>query len=64
MAYSIVQRRAAAIAKHEPEKLYKRNRGLLSMTESQMSDFASTKERGLPYRSSLSKRKRGDKKHA
>ena len=50
MAYSKVQRRAAAIAEHHPEKLYKRNRGLLSMTPDQMHDFASTKEKGLPMR--------------
>lgn len=62
MAYSIVQRRAAAIAEHAPEKLYKRNRGLLSMTASQMHDFSSTKERGLPYRSTLTRRKRGNKR--
>ena len=42
------QRIATAIAKHEPEKLYQRNRGLLSMTRAQLSEFASTKEKGLP----------------
>ena len=51
MAYSKVQRRAVAIAEHHPGKLYKRNRGLLSMTPDQMHDFSSTKEKGLPMRS-------------
>lgn len=45
---SEAQRKASAIAEHHPEKLYRRNRGLLSMTKSQLSDFASTKEKGLP----------------
>jgi len=37
-----------AIAAHEPEKLYQRNKAALSMTKAQLSDFASTKEKGLP----------------
>ncbi len=37
-----------AIAEHHPEKLYKRNRGLLKMSKQQLHDFASTKEKGLP----------------
>lgn len=32
-----------AIAEHEPSKLFKRNRGLLKMSHSQLHDFASTK---------------------
>jgi len=34
------QRVAAAIAEHYPEKLYKRNRGMLKMSRSQLHDFA------------------------
>jgi len=49
-ALSEVQRRAMAIAEHEPSKLYARNRGLLKMTKAQLHDFASTKEKGLPKR--------------
>lgn len=49
-ARSKAQRRAMAIAEHHPEKLYKRNRGLLAMTKSQLQDFATTKEKGLPAR--------------
>ncbi len=49
-----------AIAEHHPEKLYKRNRGLLKMGKQQLHDFASTPEKGLPARSSG--RKRGGSK--
>lgn len=54
-ATSKKQRRAMAIAEHAPGKLYKRNRGLKKMTHSQLHDFASTKEKGLPQ----SRRTRG-----
>lgn len=37
-----------AIAEHEPEKLYSKNRGLLKMTKGQLHDFAATKRKGLP----------------
>lgn len=47
-AKSKKQRRAMAIAEHHPEKLKKKNRGLLKMTKSQLHDYASTKEKGLP----------------
>jgi len=46
---------AMAIAEHHPEKLYKRNRGLLKMTNSQLSDYASTPRKGLPKRKGLLK---------
>lgn len=48
-ATSEAQRRAMAIAEHHPSQLYGRNRGLLKMTHSQLHDFASTKEKGLPH---------------
>lgn len=47
-AQSKKQRKAIAIAEHHPEKLYKRNRGLLSMSKKQMHEFAATDEGGLP----------------
>ena len=47
-AKSEKQRRMMAIAEHHPEKLYKRNRGVLSMDKSQLSEYASTKEKGMP----------------
>ena len=49
-AETIAQRRAMAIAEHHPEKLYKRNRGLLKMSKSQLHEFAATKEKGKPYK--------------
>jgi len=47
-AKSKAQRKAMAIAKHHPEKLYKRNRGLKKMFKKELHDYASTKEKGLP----------------
>lgn len=39
-----------AIAEHHPEKLAKKNRGLLKMSHQQLHEFADTKEKGLPMR--------------
>jgi hypothetical protein len=47
-APSKAMRTAAAIAEHHPEKLFKRNRGMLSMSHKQLHDYASTKTKGLP----------------
>jgi hypothetical protein len=47
-AKSEKQRRMMAIAEHHPEKLYAKNRGVLEMSKKQLSDFASTPEKGLP----------------
>lgn len=54
-AVSRDQRITAAIAEHEPGKLYKRNRGMLQMSKSDLHDYASTKgagkkKNGNPYR--------------
>lgn len=38
--YSEDQRIAAAIAKHHPSKLYKRNRGMLKMSNKQLHEFS------------------------
>jgi hypothetical protein len=46
-AKSEKQRQAMAIAEHEPDKLYDRNKGMLSMSHDQLHDFASTKNAGL-----------------
>jgi len=46
-AVSKAQRRAMAIASHDPSKLHKRNKGLLKMSKKQLHDFTSTKEKGL-----------------
>lgn len=50
MPDSKAQRRAAAIAKHHPEELYKRNRGFLKMEDKELHKMASGKEKGLPSR--------------
>lgn len=47
---SQVQQIAMAIAKHQPSKLYKRNRGLLKMGKEKLGEFASTPRKGLPLR--------------
>jgi hypothetical protein len=49
-AESVAQRKAMAIAEHDPGKLYKKNRGLLKMSHQQLHEFADTKEMGLPAR--------------
>ena len=49
-AVSVAQRRMMAIAKHYPEKLYKRNRAVLSMAKSELHKFAATKEKNLKVR--------------
>jgi len=46
------QQAATAIAKHHPEKLFKRNKGLLKMSKNQLSEFASTPTKGLPKKAS------------
>ncbi len=60
-AKSKKMRRAMAIAEHHPEQLYSRNKGLKKMTKSQLHDFASTKEKGLPERKKPMKKKKGKK---
>lgn len=44
-------RRAAAIAEHDPLSLNEKNKSLLNMSKEQLHDFASTPEKGLPYKS-------------
>ena len=39
-----------AIAEHNPDELYGKNKGLLKMSHEQLHDFASTKEKDLPER--------------
>jgi hypothetical protein len=56
-ATSKAMQEAMAIAEHNPSKLYKRNRGMLSMSHSQLHDFAATKRKGLPKRKGKKKRK-------
>jgi hypothetical protein len=49
-AKSKAQQEAMAIAEHEPEKLYKRNKGLKKMSKKQLHDFAKTSTKNLPTR--------------
>lgn len=51
-ATSKAQQQAAAIAKHHPDKLYKRNRGLRKMSLADLGHMASTKRKGLPEKKS------------
>jgi len=59
-AVSKAQRRMMAIREHHPEQSYYPE---IKMSKSQLHDFASTKEKGLPHRKSGRKRgrKRGSK---
>lgn len=47
-AKSKAQQEAMAIAEHDPSKLNPKNKGLLSMSHSQLHDFAATPRKGLP----------------
>ncbi len=47
-AVSKNQQVAMAIAEHAPSKLNAKNKGLLKMSKSQLSEFASTPRKGLP----------------
>lgn len=49
-AKSKKQRRVMAIALHHPEKLHKKNQGLMVMSDEQLREYAGTKEKGLPAR--------------
>ena len=49
-ALSKRQRRLAGIALHHPEKIKKRNRSILDMKKEDLKHFASTKEKGLPWK--------------
>ena len=46
-AKSKKQRQMMAIAEHHPEKLHKKNKGVLKMSKNALHDFAKTKEKGL-----------------
>jgi len=57
-AVSKAQRRLMAIAKHHPKKLYKKNVGILKMSQKQLGHYAETSEKKLPKKKSkLYKRK-------
>ena len=47
-AVSKAQQAVMALAKHNPDKLYARNKGVLKMSDKQLSDFAGTSTKKLP----------------
>ncbi len=49
-ARSKAQRQLMAIAEHHPEEVSSKNAGVLKMSQSQLHDFAATKEKKLPQR--------------
>jgi hypothetical protein len=49
------QKIAAAIAEHEPSKLYSRNKGLKKMSKKQLHDYAATPVKGLPKKAKKKK---------
>jgi len=49
-ATSVKQRRLMGMAYGNPSKLYKKNRGVLSMGKTELRKFAKTKEKNLPYK--------------
>jgi hypothetical protein len=55
-AVSKKQRRAMAIAEHNPGELYAKNKGLAKMSKSELHKFASTSEKGLPLEVKTKKR--------
>ena len=55
-ARSKAQQEAFAIAEHSPGKLSARNKGLLKMPKSKLSEFASTSRKGLPAKVSTKRK--------
>jgi hypothetical protein len=47
-AKSKAQQKLMAIAEHDPDKFYKKNRKVLRLTHAQLHDFAATKTKDLP----------------
>jgi len=56
-AVSKKQRRLMAIAEHNPEEVYKKNRGVLGMSMKQLGEYASTSERSLPAEAKKNRKK-------
>lgn len=52
-AVSKAQQAAMAIAEHAPEKLSKKNSGLLQMSKPKLREFARTKTSGLPRKAKM-----------
>ncbi len=47
-ALSQAQQKLMAIAEHKPEKVNKKNRGVLRMSHEQLHDYAATPRKDLP----------------
>lgn len=60
-ALSKDQQVATAIAEHEPDKLYARNKGLKKMSHKQLHEFASTPRKGLPKKASRKSSRSGSR---
>lgn len=58
-AKSRAQRIVMAIAEHDPDKLYDRNKGAAKMDKEDLHDFASTPEKGLPEHTAAAKKYKG-----
>ena len=56
-AVSVKQRRAMAIAEHDPSELYASDKSMLNMTGKQQHDYAATPEKGLPQSVSSGKKR-------
>lgn len=48
-AVSDKQRKLMAIAEHHPDQVSAKNRGVLSMSQGQLHDFAATKKKSLKH---------------
>lgn len=55
-AKSTSQQRLMGLALHHPEKVRKKNRGVLAMSKDSLSDYASTPTKDLPKHSTLYRR--------
>lgn len=55
-ATSQAQQRLMAIAEHNPKAVFKRNRGVLSMSHEQLHDFAASARAGLPRKARAKKK--------
>lgn len=60
-AVSKKQQKAMAIAEHDPDKLYARNKSLLGMSHEQLRDFAATKDKDLPEKRKRARQMQGSK---
>jgi hypothetical protein len=60
----VAQRKLMGLAEHHPEEVSAKNKGVLSMSKSDLHDFASTPEKGLPKRKKKSEyQKAYEKRH-